>query len=152
MRVSSRFLAPLLGLLGLLVLTPDAGARPTWCKRDPVVQIGGQTADVLVSSYEAMNGAATGPVAIVVTVPTGVAAVLRATDAGFGGWGYDVRFAESDALRNTSRSLQVRVEVYAPATDALLPVKVQFTPRGTGRLSGGSASGTANSWVVLTTR
>ena len=152
MWASSRFLAPMLGLLALLVLAPGAGARISWCKKDPVVQIAGQTADILISSYDTMNNAATGPVVVVVTVPTGIATVLRATDAGFGGLGYAVSFAQSDTLKNSSRSLQVRVEVYAPASDASLPVKVQFTPRGTGRLAGGSASGIANSWVVLTTR
>ena len=140
-------------LLGLVVvwflLATGADARPTWCRTDPVVQIDGQTVHIYLSSYLAMNDAATGPTQIVVTVPTGVEAVLRAADPGFGGHGYDVRFAESAALKTTPRRLQVHVAVYAPATDDSLPVVVDVVPFGDGRIAGGSASGTANAWILL---
>ena len=139
-----------LGLVAVWgVLAAGADARPIWCKTDPVVQIDGQTVHLYLSSYLAMHEAATGPARIEVTVPTGVEAVLRATDPGFGGQGYDVRFAESAALKNAPHHLQIRVRAYAPAGDDSLPVVVDVVPGGNGRLTGGSASGTANEWITL---
>jgi len=146
-----RLLAAVLAALVLCAAAPGAGARPAWCKKDPIVQVDGQTANIVISSHATMDEAATGPVEVVVTAPTGVEAVLRATDDGFGGHGYVVRFAASDALANTAHALQVRVEVYAPAADSSLPVTVEFLPRGAGRLAAGSAAGSANSWVLLVT-
>ncbi len=147
----SRRAGPLLGLVLFVLAASGAGATYEWCKSDPILRIDGQTADVVLSSHLAMRSAATGPARLVVTVPTGVAAELVATDRGFGGHGYDVRFAESPALRNAAGTLQVRVEAYAPASDDALPLRVEFAPRGAGRLSPGSAEGTANAWVVLET-
>jgi hypothetical protein len=129
----------------------NVGAVIGWCRNDPVIQIDGQTVDVFISSYVDMKTSATGPTQLVVTVPAGIAAALRATDRGFGGHGYDVRFAKSDALSATRSALQVKIEVFAPASDSSLPVKVDFVPRGSGRLTSGSATGTANAWFTLTT-
>ncbi len=142
---------PLLGLVVFVLAASGAGATYEWCKTDPIVRIDGQIADIVLLSHRQMHSAATGPARLVVTVPTGVAAELVATDRGFGGHGYDVRFAESADLRNAAGTLQVRVEAYAPASDDALPLRVKFAPRGTGRLSPGSAEGTANAWVVLAT-
>ena len=141
-----------LAVVLLALAGAPAGARIGTCRGDPVVRIDGQIADIVLSSHDEMKDAATGPAKVVVTVPSGVPAELVATDRGFGGHGYDVRFAESDRLRVTERGLEVRIEVYAPATDGSLPVWVEFTPRGEGRLSAGSAEGRANAWVTLTTR
>ncbi len=148
-----RRLAATLALVVVLlgVTSAPAGAIVGICTKDPIVRIDGQTADILLSSYDEMNDAATGPATIVVTVPPGVSAELVAADRGFGGHGYDVRFADSDRLQVTKRGLEVRVEVYVPATDGSLPVWVEFTPRGKGRLSAGSAEGRANAWVTVTT-
>ena len=148
----------LLGLTALALpvalLPRAAGATHSWCRTDPIVRIDGQTADVLLSSHDEMRELATGPAKIVVTAPSGVPAKLVATDLGFGGWGYDVRFVESDRLRNGADALEVLVEVYAPARDGEdgpLPIKVDFTPRGDGRLAPGQAEGWANKWVRLRT-
>ena len=145
--------APLLGLVAVLFasIVPDAGAISLWCRVDPIVQIDGQTAAVLVSSYEEMKLLAAGPTKVRVTVPPGVDTRLVATDRGFGGWGYEVSFAESAALKDRGDVLEVRIEVYAPALDAALPVRVAFTPRGGGRLLAGTAEGTANAWVSVRT-
>ena len=148
-----RRLVPTLALVAVLLAlaAAPAGASIRVCRADPVVLIDGQIADILLSSYAEMKDAATGPAKVVVTVPSGVRAELVATDLGFGGHGYEVRFADSDRLRVTERQLEVRVEVYVPATDGSLPVWVEFTPRGVGRLSAGSAEGRANDWISLTT-
>ena len=147
-----RCAAALLGLLLVVLVAPAVGATHGWCKTDPILRIDGQTADVFLSSHREMRAAATGPARLVVTVPTGIPIELVATDKGFGGQGYDVRFAESPELKNAAGALQVRVEAYAPASDDALPLRVEFAPRGNGRLSAGSAEGTANAWVTLETR
>ena len=136
----------------------DAGATHGWCQRDPIFQIDGQTADLLLSSHLEMLTLASGPAQIVVTVPTGISTRLVATDPGFGGNGYDVRFAESNRLTDNPTILEVQIKVYAPALDDLsgllpltLPLRVTFTPRGKGRLVAGEVTGEANSWVTLRT-
>jgi hypothetical protein len=146
----------LLGLSAVAVtaaLVPRAAAATHgWCRTDPIVRIGGQTADILLSSHLEMRQLATGPARVVVTVPTGVPARLIATDPGFGGNGYDVRFEESGRLDDDGQVLEVLIDVYAPALDGAhgaLPVRVTFTPRGDGRLVPGQALGLANEWVTL---
>src|SRR4051794_4662388 len=79
-----------------LRLAGEAAAGRTWCQTDPVVKIDGKTADVFLSSYTDLNAAAIGPAQLVITVPVGVSAVLLAVDRSFGGWGYQISFAQSD--------------------------------------------------------
>jgi hypothetical protein len=151
-----------LRMLGLAALALPAALRPHaadaihgWCQNDPIVQIDGQTADIYLSSYLEMLELATGPTQIVVTVPPGIPTRLVATDPGFAHFGYDVRFEESNKLTNNERVVEVQIKVYAPALDAPegpLPLKVDFTPRGNGRLVPGSAEGRANKWVTLRTQ
>ena len=148
--------ARLLGLapVALAAALPPRGAAAAkqWCKTDPIVRIDGQTADILLSSHLEMRQLATGPARVVVTVPAGVPARLIATDPGFGGNGYDVRFEESGRLDDDGQVLEVLINVYAPALDGrhgVLPVRVTFTPRGDGRLVPGQALGLANEWVTL---
>ena len=146
-------------LFGLAALVLPAALRPRavdailgWCRRDPTITIDGQIADIFLLSYDEMDLLARGPSQVVVTVPTGVPTQLIATDPGFGGHGYHVRFRQSDNLTNTDRILEVQIEVFAPAQDrpdGPLPVRVEFTPRGTGRLIPGWAEGLANKWVTL---
>jgi len=155
-RRTRRDAARLLGLapvaLATALIARGAGASKQWCKVDPVVRIGGEVADILLSSHEGMQEAATGPARVVVTVPRGVEAEQLSEDEGFGGHGYRVRFAESEDLKDTEGALQVRVAVYAPASDDSLPVRVDFAPRDKGRLGTERAVGEANSWISFTVR
>ena len=146
-------------LLGLAALMLPAALRPRavdailgWCRNDPTITIDGQTADIFLSSYEEMNQLATGPAHVVVTVPTGVPTALISADAGFGGHGYHVRFVHSKKLTSSDQILEVQINVHAPARQGLdgpLPVRVEFIPRGAGRLVPGSAEGWASEWVTL---
>jgi hypothetical protein len=147
-----------LGLVAValpVVLRPGpAGATRGWCKTDPIVEIGGETADISLSSYEEMIDLASGPAKIIVTVPDGVSTDLISTDQGFGGHGYNVRFRQSSDLACSRQALEVRVRVLAPARDKAddpLPLRVTFTPLDYGRLVAAEAQGVANSWVVLRT-
>lgn len=131
---------------------PGAGAIKGWCRRDPVVQIGERTVQIVLRSDAAMHTLATGPTQLVVTVPAGAATRFLADDPGFGHHGYDVRFTESRAFVAAGGALDVQVEAYAPATDPAggpLPVVLEFTPRGGGPPAGSRAAGRANEWVRL---
>jgi len=109
----------------LAVMATPTGATIGWCKRDPIVDIGGKRAHVYVSSLDSILVSATGPTDVVITVPNGVATDLIGTDDGFG-YGYNVRFEESGGLKTTNRGIQIEVEVEVPATDEL-PVLLEVT-------------------------
>lgn len=156
-RTVRRAVVPILALffVALVVGVPDVSAGRTWCRTDPVIKVDGQVADIWVSSYTEMNTSATGPVKIVVPIPTGSTGAVYAMDNGFG-QGYQISFVKSSSMQRTATHTQVRVQVYAPAKDSTLPVQVDMMPRSqngnTGVLLGASASGTANKWVSLTTK
>jgi hypothetical protein len=143
-------LAVAVATLGLLVTAPETQAGKGWCRVDPVVIIEGQIADVFVGSTLSALLTTTGPIEIVVTVPTGTRVQHVISDLGFGR-GYDFSFAESDALVATDDGVPVEVDVYVPATRDELPISVYFAPRLLGLLSPASADGYANSWVSLST-
>ena len=109
----------------LAVMATPAGATIGWCKKDPIVDIGGIRTHVYVSSLESILDSATGPTDVVITVPKGVATDLIGTDDGFG-YGYNVRFKKSGDLKTTNRGIQIEVEVEVPATDEL-PVLLEVT-------------------------
>lgn len=139
-----------------LALPAALGRRGTnaarmWCRTDPIVLIDGTIVDIFVLGPLTAPMQVTGPTEVVVTVPVGVDASLVAHDLGFGK-GETVAFAESRALRVTSRGIQVQVDVRVPAIDDAMPIRVEFAPRIIGILWPESAEGTANSWVSLTTR
>ena len=144
-----RKLALALAALVYLVALPGADAHRTWCRTDPVVVIGGTTADIFVAGPLDAPLLVTGPTEIVVTVPVGVDAWLVASDLGFG-YGDVVEFAQSPRLRQTATGIDVEVRVLVPAREAM-PVLVEFAPRLLGLLSPASAEGTANTWITLRT-
>lgn len=129
-------------------LAAPAGAARTWCKTDPVVKIDGKVADIWLGSYSDLHAAATGPAEIQIGVPVGVPAELLATDPGFGQLGYVVSFYEDANLKKDKSKVQVRIAVFVPSSDGTLPLTVDFAPRSSG-LAPASASGYANSWVVV---
>jgi hypothetical protein len=151
------FLAMLIALMALAGLTaPNVDAARGWCKADPVIIVDGQLADVFVGSSASMLLKATGPIKMVITIPTNSTGSVVLTDLGFLR-GYDIVFKHSSKLTKTTRHTQIKVSVYAPASTSSLPVTVTFAPRSlnyslTEILLGSSATGTANQWVSLTTR
>ena len=54
-------------------------------------------------------------------------------------------------LQKTDKGVEVRVQVYVPARDSTMPIKVEFSPRLLGLLWTDSAEGTANEWITLDT-
>jgi hypothetical protein len=147
-------LAPALAAVALMLVMTAGGAGAwgiSWCQSDPVLKINGQVVDVRVSSVTEMKSLATGPIQLVVTVPTGTSTELLAADQGFG-YGYRVSFVQSDRLLKKAVGAEVQLAVYAPASDGSLPVKVGFRPlSANGEFTlAASAIGTANTWVSLT--
>ena len=150
----------LLSLFALLIIVvgsgaPQAQAARGWCMADPLIMVDGQLADVFVASDPAMLLKASGPIQMVITIPTGSKGAVILTDLGFLR-GYKISFAYSDKLVRTKTHTQVKVSVYAPNTGSKLPVKVTFAPRTLSSgliaiLFGQSATGYSNSWVSLTT-
>ena len=143
---------PLVQALVLVLGVQGAEARRGWCRVDPVVEIGGQTAHIWVASTVEMREAASGRVRVVVKVPAGVPAreVPEASGGGFG-HGIKVTFKETMRLQAAEAGVPVRISVYAPAHDDSLPVRVTFMPVADGPLSPGTATGSADDWVVLRT-
>ena len=149
-----RLLRPLAGaaLAPLLALAPrTAAALRSWCRTDPLLEVGGELADLAVFGPPRAALLVTGPTRVVVAVPPGVDARLVARDPGFGkDWSF--AFERSRRLEATDRGIEVRVAVYVPATDGRMRVRVEFAPVGAGLLAPASAAGTANDWIVLRTR
>ncbi len=133
-----------------LRLAGDVAAGRTWCRADPVLRIGGQTAHVYVTSETAMLKSATDKIRLTVTLPREIAGKLTDILADFGR-GYDVRFTTSSSLKSAGGKIPVQIADYCPARDSELPVTVEFGPVGTGPLVADSAAGTANTWVTLRT-
>lgn len=147
-----RRIGPLLSLAALLLVlsTPSAGARIAWCRADPVIKIDGRTVDIRLASHWALRETATGPAEIVITIPATSTGELLATDRGFGGHGYDVRFVHADGTTATLDHTLVQVDVYVPSRDDGLPLTVTFLPRSSS-LAPAEALGSVNRWVTLRT-
>ena len=142
-------------LITSAVAVPSANAARGWCRMDPVIMVDGQLADVFVGSSLDMLLKATGPIQIVVTIPTGSRAKVVLMDVGFGR-GYSFVFKQSSSLKRTAGHTQIKIRVYAPASSSTLPVSVNFAPRSLGSsltdiLIGKRADGHANAWVSLST-
>jgi hypothetical protein len=152
-RPALRFATPMLAVLTLVLLNAGiAGGVVRWCKRDPVVEIGGKRAHVYVSSYEEIEDAVTGLTKVRFTVPEGVSTELLSTDEGFAALGYDVRFVHSNDLRANDRGIQIQVDVRVPVDPDVpgaldLPVKVELTD-GQDKLRARKIGGT-NEWVTV---
>ena len=101
-----------------------------------------------------MMTAATGSSVIRVSLPPGSSGYTMLNDLGFGLKGYDVSFVNDPSLVRTRRQTGVKVEVFVPADDDSLPVKVTFAPRSLNSslksiLLGTSSEGSANRWITL---
>jgi hypothetical protein len=125
-----------------------ARASIRWCRADPGLRVGDQEFHVNLASDQAMLDDATGKVALVVHVPPTYAAETELLDLDDGfGFSYDLKVQESDHL-DDQNGIDIVVEVYAPATDDTLPVKVEVDPIDR---QGGTKQrkGNANEWIVV---
>jgi hypothetical protein len=150
LRLAFSFSPVRLAVLVLLVLpfgmgVPDAAAFRGWCRVDPEFQIEGQTAHVGVAAkvddMRTARALSTGPIAITLTVPTGVSARYLAGDRSFGD-GYQVTINHSDDLTATSRTIPVKIDAFVPMTKDTVPIRVSFDPAGSKRLVSAQATDT----------
>src|SRR5215207_4181515 len=117
-RRPAKFLSTLVMVVLALALTSSGVfAGRTWCRTDPVVMIGGELADMFVAGPLTAPLQVTGPTRVNIIVPTGVDAWLVLADLGFGR-GEVVTFQESADLQVTEQGIEVRVQVYVPATSS----------------------------------
>jgi hypothetical protein len=145
---ATRRLCLVLGVLACLATlqAPFASAGIGWCRTDPHVRIAGKDAHIFVSSPKDVQTSATGPVAVVITVPEGVSTELISVDDGFG-HGWDVRFRQSGDLRVTdSGEIQIVAETYVPASDTLV-VETTLTDGSGAQID--KATNTTNKWVTV---
>jgi hypothetical protein len=139
--------------LAILVvsLTPHGtSASVGWCRSDPIVKIKGDLADIFVAAPLDAPLKVTGPTKIVLTIPQEVSAAAIVAGKGFGR-GENLAIANSSDLQVTQTGIEVLIDVFVPATDVAMPVRVEFAPRVVGILDPAYAEGVANAWVSLST-
>jgi hypothetical protein len=150
----------------------DAAAYRGWCRADPQFQIDGRLVRVMVSAQvrdmRTAHELSTGPIDLVLTVPSGTDVRYVAGNDGFG-YGFAVVFEYAEDLQATDHGIPVRVAVHVPMTDSEVTIRADFIPGATGNgtmdaagrvdkgndggglLNPGTATGTANEWIVFTT-
>jgi len=135
----------------VLSLTPHGtSASVGWCRSDPIVKFETELADIFVAAPPDVVLKVTGSTEIVVTVPEGVSAGSVTLGKGFGR-GESITIVPSPELQITTLGIEVRIDVFVPATDDDMPIRVEFAPRVVGILSPAFAEGVANTWVSLST-
>ena len=117
--------APALALPAALKMH-EADAIVSWCRSDPLFQVDDNLVDVTVASDIAMLIQASGPVRLVLTVPSTSSVTLLFADRGFG-YGYDISYETSPSFGKSSKGPRISAAVYAPATRDVLPVRVYYS-------------------------
>jgi hypothetical protein len=143
--------AIVLAALAAILVAPSSTSAATigWCHSDPVVVIGPNVVDIVLSAPLNAPLKVTGPNEIVVTVPESVS-VASLSLVGFGR-GEVVSIVHSSELAVTDAGIEVMVQAFVPATDSTMPVVLDFAPNVVGLLFPTSAQGFANSWITLRT-
>jgi hypothetical protein len=126
----ARLVAGAVGLLALWLSASPASAGWMWCAKDPVVRLDGVTVQILVAVPQELQSSVTGPIQVVVSVPSGVSTQLISTDSGFNNFGETVRFVTDPSLPHVGNLFMFQVRVTlptAPGTPAL-PTMLTVTP------------------------
>jgi hypothetical protein len=115
-------LLPLLGLVTLLLITPNAGASVRWCSSDPIITItDGDKVKILrvhIYSDQAIlePGVVTDPTRVLVQVPPGYRGKTEVypVDNGFGAGYAPPEVQKFDRLDETRKRIEVQVSVKVP--------------------------------------
>jgi hypothetical protein len=75
----------------MMAAAPTAAGR-MWCRADPIISFNGTNVQVWVELPSEYEYLVNGPILFEVTTPKGVASEVLFTDAGFNGFGEEVRF------------------------------------------------------------
>lgn len=149
--ITGAFRTIVFAALAATLIAPSGTAMGTigWCKSDPLVQIGPNVVDIILSAPLNAPLKVTGPNEIVVIVPTTVSA-HSVSLVGFGR-GEVVSIEHSNKLKVTEDGIEVVVRAFVPSFDDTMPVVVDFAPNALGLLRPASAQGVANTWITLET-
>ena len=138
-------------VLAAILIAPSGTAMGSigWCKSDPVVLIGPNIVDIVLTAPVNAPLKVTGPNEIVIVIPESVSATAVRL-VGFGR-GEIVSIVHSNELDVTGDGIEVVVQVFVPANDDAMAVSVEFAPNLLGLLAPARAQGVANSWITLQT-
>lgn len=128
--------AVLAGVLAVLALAMPAGAwGVSWCRADPIVEIQGYRAQILVDVPAEAAPWVNGPIDVRIDTPYWMTRKVIFTDAGFNGHGEKVGWGNlSGAVRLT---VKVPMDSAKVPAGAQVPVKIFIsTPWGSGTLDG----------------
>lgn len=120
-----------LGLLALLltVQVHSAAAGLTWCRVDPIVTLNGTSVQILVAIPDEDQALVDGPITVTVKTPRAVVQELVFTDAGFNGYGEQVRFGDLWGRIASDGSFPIQIQVTVPAGGRRdLPMRVELVP------------------------
>lgn len=113
-----------------LVAPRSVGATRVWCRTDPTFRVNGIVGNVYVSGELDVAYDTTGPIQLTFFAPTGSVVELLAVDPGFG-YGYDIRVAYDEGLKDDEKAIGLAIEVLVPSVSDKLPILVEFVPDGT---------------------
>ena len=143
---------------GALALAPalpprEAGAFRGWCRTDPIFRIGGQRLHLWVAvrcpSQREASRLSRGPIAVVLAVPVGVAAVRLDANPGFGD-GFDVAIEDGLDLTPRDGAIPVRLWVEIPFAETV-PAKTWLQQLEPGPVAVGHARGRTHERLAFVT-
>ena len=113
------FTASMLGLLAVMIFAMPALAGETWCAKDPIVRLNGEDVQIWVAIPEEYETLVTGPVEVKVATGPKVSRELIYLDAGFNGYGENVKFAQlSGGKLYRDGSFDVMISAWVPIDKA----------------------------------
>jgi hypothetical protein len=137
------FLSSIAALIAILILAPLGTAEVEWCRGDPIVRLNGTQVQILVAISNEHVPLVNGPVRVEVSTPRSVNRELLYTDAGFNGYGEEVRFTDLKQSLDGNVfpvQVQVRVPIDGSVAASTVPVEVTVIPDNS---NGVSVMGTA---------
>lgn len=152
-----RFLSVLLPLLAIAVLALPAAAAMTWCRKDPVIEVNGVRAQILVAVPDEYVPLVNGPIQVTIIAPRGTTRRTLMTDEGFNGHGETVKFDNSSGrVGDDDEAFDITVKASVPIDRSQLgngnvvPVEMDVIPEhGPARVFAGTSDLTTGK-VALT--
>jgi hypothetical protein len=133
-------------LVFVIVVSPvDAGRH--WCRSDPTFSIAGTITSVHVAVYQDWQVHVTGPIAVLLSVPSGTAVEVMYVDGGFNNFGEAITIVSDPRLKVTRQGIQVRFQVAVPSAK-IMPFLLTVAP-SSGRSS--SVTGSTNTTMIVNT-
>ncbi len=112
MRIRRVMTASCLGLLAVLLLVMPATAGVTWCRADPIVELGGTEVQVWVAMDAEYEHLVTGPIRVTFFSPSKVSKETTFLDPGFNDHGEEVIFKHRGRVgEDGTFPIEIRVRV-----------------------------------------